>query len=114
MIEIVAGDGTENIIGGAHQLTGSLNLIIYNVYRLGIFSGSYCEIYCSASPSRRSPSPHRKESPPRSLSPTKGSPVRRVRNERSPTPRSRSPPGRAMDSRSPSPRVDEVISRALV
>lgn len=34
MIEIVAGDGTENIIGGAHQLTGSLNLIIYNVYRL--------------------------------------------------------------------------------
>ncbi|XP_015166141.1 serine/arginine-rich splicing factor SC35-like [Solanum tuberosum] len=61
----------------------------------------------SASPARRSPSPHRKESPRRSLSPTKGSPERRVRNERSPTPRSRSPPGRAMDSRSPSPRVDE-------
>ncbi|KAF3657256.1 Serine/arginine-rich splicing factor 2 [Capsicum annuum] len=73
-------------------------------------SASYCEIYCSASPARRSPSPLRKESPRRSLSPKKGSPERRIRSERSPTPRSRSPPGRAMDSRSPSPRADEVIA----
>ncbi|XP_059313723.1 serine/arginine-rich splicing factor SC35-like isoform X2 [Lycium ferocissimum] len=63
--------------------------------------------YDSASPARRSPSPLRKESPRKSLSPKKGSPERLNPSERSPTPRSRSPPDRAMDSRSPSPRVDE-------
>ncbi|KAK4378599.1 hypothetical protein RND71_000461 [Anisodus tanguticus] len=70
--------------------------------------------YDSASPARRSPSPHKKESPRGSLSPKKGTPDRHIPNELSPSPRSRSPPGRAMDSRSPSPCADEeLISRIM-
>lgn len=72
-------------------------MIIFNLYT---------NLYCSVSPARRSPSPHKSPSPLiRSRSAT---PDRRSRDGHSPTSRSVSPRHRPADSHTPSPRNSDV------
>lgn len=66
----------------------------------------YTNLYCSVSPARRSPSPHKSPSPLiRSRSAT---PDRRSHDGHSPTSRIVSPRHRLADSRTPSPRNSDV------